>query len=153
MNVNNHKSIVTSRYCNYYAAIIILYFSCLSQTNKTIRRIKTDFVLDASKALEQVQESGTQTVTPGRSSSWHGTTQAEWKEAEFNSSSTDITRYIVSEKESGDREHTMQERTLGIIADSAAGDASVLLTKSSFLERTNSHERIVTGAKITRKLA
>ena len=116
--------------------IIICCFSLfLSQTNRTIRRIKTDLALDTGKALVQLQMNST---GAGRRFSWHGTTDTVLKEVEFS---------IVHEEGGGKRErHKRLTRAAqdsgGVTANKVASMSNILLTKSSFFDRTSSSEQV-----------
>ena len=118
--------------------IIICCFSLsfLSQTNRTIRRIKTDLALDTGKALVQLQMNST---SAGRRFSWHGTTDTALKEVEFS---------IGHEEGGGKRE---RHKRLTRAAQDSSGDTAnkvasmsniILLTKSSFFDRTSSSEQV-----------
>lgn len=106
------------------------------QTNRTIRRIKTDLALDTGKALVQMNS-----TAAGRRFSWHGTTDTVLKEAEFSSGSSDKIRCVVHE-EGGKQEHkrTQAAQDSGGItaANKVASMSNILLTKSSFLDKTSS---------------
>lgn len=122
----------------------------LSQTNKTIRRIKTDLALDSGEAALTRNSAGRST--------WHGRTDTVLKETDldFDNNSPDKLRHILSEEEDRyERKHTPQERTSQTRSITAAGDvnktsmSNILLTKSNFsAEGSNSCEKQVTSVKI-----
>jgi hypothetical protein len=96
----------------------------------------------------------------GRRFSWHGTTDTAQKQTEFNSGSTDKIRHLIheeEEEEGGKREHKRTDAQVSVAGGGGTEKkvasnsiSNILLTKSSFLDRTNSSEgQILTGVKIT----
>jgi hypothetical protein len=135
---------------------MLFFFLFISQTNRTIRRIKTDFALDTGKALMQMNS-----TAAGRRFSWHGTTDTAQKHTQFDSGSTDKIRHLIheeEEEEGGKREHKRTGAQVSVAGGGGTTNkvasnsmSNILLTKSSFLDRTNSsegHVQVLTGVKI-----
>ena len=109
---NRHFKVCIQYQCSTLACSFPFFFFFSLQTDKTIRRIKTDLALDVGSLLAR--------NSAGRSS-WHGITDRETA-LNFDSDSTDKLKHNVLSEKEDERKNSSQDRSSQIIT--TGGDAT-----------------------------